>query len=43
MKEKDLYVVPNIEIILYSNEDVVRTSNISSEVGGGWDTDGWGE
>ena len=43
MKEKDWYVAPNIEIILYSNDDIVRTSNVESEVGGGWDNEGWGE
>ena len=43
MKEKDCYVAPNIEIMLYSTEDVVRTSPIGGEVGGGWDNEGWGE
>ena len=43
MNEKGRYEAVNIEIILYSNDDVVRTSNIGSEVGGGWDNEGWGE
>ena len=43
MKKKDWYVALDIEIILYSNEDVIRTSNIQSEVGDGWDNEGWGE
>ena len=43
MKEKDWYVAPNIEIILYSTEDIVRTSTVTEEVGGGWDSAGWGE
>ena len=41
MKEKEWYAAPNIEIILYSTEDIVRTSGIDNEVGGGWDED-WG-
>ena len=43
MKEKDWYEAPNMEIILYSNDDVIRTSNIGSEVGDGWDNEGWGQ
>ena len=43
MKEKDCYVAPNMEVILYSNDDVVRTSGIGEEVGGAWDSDAWGE
>jgi hypothetical protein len=43
MKEKDWYVALDIEIILYSNEDVIRTSNIQNEVGDGWDNEGWGQ
>ena len=43
MKEKDWYVALDIEIILYSNEDVIRTSKIQSEVGEGWDNEGWGQ
>ena len=43
MKKKDWYEAPNMEIILYSNDDVIRTSNIGSEVGDGWDNEGWGE
>ena len=42
MKKNEWYVTPNIEIILYSNDDVVRTSDVSSEVGDGWDS-AWGE
>lgn len=42
MKENEWYVAPNIEIILYSNDDVVRTSNVGSEVGDAWDSV-WGE
>ena len=43
MKEKGKYEAMNIEIILYSTEDIVRTSNIESEVGGAWDSAGWGD
>lgn len=43
MEEKNLYVAPNIDISLYSMDDVVRTSEIGREVGGGWDSEGWGE
>ena len=46
MEEKNLYVAPNIEFLLYSTEDIVCTSRpdgVSSEVGDGWDTEGWGE
>ena len=43
MKEKCCYVALDIEIMLYPNEDVVRTSNVVYEVGGGWDSEGWGE
>ena len=42
MIEKDFYVAPNMEIILYSEDDIVRTSNVESEVGGGWE-EGWGK
>ena len=43
MKKKNLYVAPNMEITLYSMDDVIRTSTIGSEVGGGWDSEDWGE
>lgn len=43
MNEKTCYVCPNIEIVLYSVDDVIRTSQIGSEVGDGWDNEGWGE
>ena len=43
MNEKGCYVVPRIEIILCSVDDVIRTSQIGSEVGEGWDNEGWGE
>ena len=43
MNEKGCYAVPSIEIILYPVDDIVRTSRIDSEVGEGWDNEGWGE
>jgi hypothetical protein len=39
MKKKDWYETLNIEIILYPEEDIVRTSkpdNVDSEVGEAW-------
>ena len=45
MKKKDWYEALKVEIILYPEEDIVRTSfsdNVDSEVGGGWDNEGWG-
>ena len=45
MIQKKFYETLEMEIILYSIEDIVRTSlvdNINSEVGGAWD-DAWGE
>lgn len=46
MKKKDWYEALKVEVILYSEEDIVRTSlpdKVDSEVGGGWDNEGWGE
>ena len=46
MKKKSWYEALKIEMILYPEEDIVRTSfpdKVDSEVGGGWDTEGWGE
>jgi hypothetical protein len=45
MKQKDWYEALKIDIILYPEEDIVRTSkpdNVESEVGDGWDNEGWG-
>jgi hypothetical protein len=46
MKKKSWYEALKIEMILYSEEDIVRTSfpdKVDSEVGDGWDNEGWGE
>ena len=45
MKKKDWYEALKVEIILYPEESIIRTSkedNVDSEVGDGWDTEGWG-
>ena len=45
MKEKYGYVAPNMEIVLYSVEDIVCTSKpdlVRGEVGEPWD-EGWDE
>ena len=46
MKQKDWYETLKVEVILYPEEDIVRTSFadfVDSEVGDGWDTEGWGQ
>ena len=46
MKKKSWYEALKKEMILYPEEDIVRTSfpdKVDSEVGGGWDNEGWGE
>ena len=46
MNKKDWYEALKVEIILYPEEDTIRTSKedfVKSEVGDGWDTEGWGQ
>ena len=46
MKQKEWYEALKVEVVLYLEEDIVRTSMpdyVDSEVGDGWDNEGWGQ
>ena len=46
MKQKEWYEALKVEVVLYLEEDIVRTSMpdyVDNEVGDGWDNEGWGQ